>query len=331
MASAASVASAAERTEEKPTADNIKITKQGYLHKQCRSRGSKPWKERWFILQGSTLFYHPSNRLAGQPKLMTHLTVDATVELLASPADIENRFPLAITVPPSVTLLVAAASPAEQDEWQRALLSCRGGPIPRLSFAGQDGPRSSLSLRLRVNIAGTLAASGLGRRLVQRYLDPAAKQLIKALLSLALQEHGSETACEFEKTIYSTAAKIAIICHLGKFPPGVDMTRLQDETGAFCQDFLAYSRDKRLAGKRGPEAEVLPIDIPELLRASSEMVRMWRCILEPHMPEAKLMRFDGLASYYLSETFLMGLLCSEKQFELLCVVDRALRELTERY
>lgn len=127
-----------------------------------------------------------------------------------------------------------------------------------------------------------------------------------------------------------TLSKVVIT---GRLPPDLDLSLLYDETVNFSQvhfiifgtcealtqmvqDFLMYSREKRLARKG--RAETIPVDMAELLRSSrhlclieyevlqlilhcSVMVEFTRELLKPHTPQKVMNVFEEISQFYFCE------------------------------
>ena len=90
-----------------------------------------------------------------------------------------------------------------------------------------------------------------------------------------------------------------------------------------------YSRDQRLKSVRGPDAEIVPIDLPSLVTPFMRVAAIWRTILEGSCKPVVLARFDELFSFFVDPQLIMDLLVNEHLRPQLAAIDQALRHLLE--
>lgn len=111
----------------------------------------------------------------------------------------------------------------------------------------------------------------------------------------------------------------------------LDLSLLKDETINFCDDLLMHCRDQRLKEKRGADAEIQPINMPELLRALEVVTSMWRDILEPHSSAKVLATFDRIQGAFCDADRIRNLLLRQEHFSTMCIVEQSLRSVLEHY
>lgn len=328
---AAAAASGQLYREDGGPIDELTTIRKGVMFKKCRSGGDqKPWKKRWFLLRGCTLLYYHDSAMAGRPKIFLHMFHDTEVrrmELSESP----QGHGLQINQG-THRLMVDTGSASDQAAWAQALERAKDLPILLVDEDSQsDDHAPSAMVRFKMNLAGAIATSRVGRKVIRHYLDDSAKTLIACLLELAHTLSGSKQARTFESAIFDVCARIAVIIHENKLPTGLDTRTLYEETLSFCQDFLMYSRDRLLRELRGEDAEVSTVDFPELLRSSEVIVQIWRTILQPNVTSKALRRFDEVCGYYLCEEKLKLILCDPEHEARLRIIHSSLKELMERY
>eukprot|EP00040_Diaphanoeca_grandis_P044445 m.12375 g.12375 ORF g.12375 m.12375 type:complete len:321 (-) comp9257_c0_seq1:127-1089(-) len=309
-----------------------KIIAKGYMLKKCRVNGdSKPWKKRFFVLQGATLMYYRSANMAGAFKLFVHLSPATNVEKTSEvPWNSKESSTISISQD-GKTFSVAVLSDDKLGYWLDALHAAKTLTPIDLPDQTYKFARGSTSLRIKMGLSAALASSSVGRRLLKSYMDDSSKDLIKSLITYAELVAGASESKSFEKGIFDIAARIAVIWKSGRVPPDLDLSLLHDETINFCQDFLMYSRDQRLKDKRGPLAEMQPLDMPELMRSSTVVKEMWLEILVPHVNSKVQKTFESISSFYFNEEHIRPLLTEPKLFELTFSMEKSLRDIIERY
>lgn len=324
-------------------AEHSKIAAKGYMLKKCRVNGDvKPWKKRFFVLQGGSLIYYRSANMAGAFKLFLHLGPDVKITRANEPPkQAKESIPVAIahgSASNAKVYQVAFADAAAYDHWIEALETAKGYPPMDLPDQSYKYAGSSATLRLKMGLSAALASSSIGRSIVKAYMDDASRELIKSLIEFAEFTEGSKTSRAFEKGVFDIAARISVIWRAAKFPPDLDLSLLYDETTNFTQDFLMYCRDIRLKDVRGPDAEVEPINMPELMRSSGVVQEMWKEILIPHVSKKVLTTFDSITDFYFNEQNLWAVMKEEKPdpqakkiYGLMCSIEKSLRTVLERY
>lgn len=144
-------------------------------------------------------------------------------------------------------------------------------------------------------------------------------------------QSGKAVAKVHEKGIFDIAARILVIHSAGRLPPNLDMSLLADETVNFAQDFLVYTRDRRLGLTIDRKEAEQELDVPELLHTGGVMVELWRSIIEPHCSIKVLKLFDEITGWYLAEDKIVAILRKDECIDLLTTLDKALRSVIERF
>jgi hypothetical protein len=143
---------------------------QGYLLKRCKTHGdTKPFKRRFFVLQGGTLYYFRSHSLGGRAKLFKHLSADTRVQ--QHPFTSDGRYPNALHIilptihgdSSSMSGVLAAETPAIQLQWFEKLSAAVGQPLRRMEHDQDHAATSGVAFRLRLSVSGALASSLIGR------------------------------------------------------------------------------------------------------------------------------------------------------------------------
>jgi hypothetical protein len=86
-----------------------------------------------------------------------------------------------------------------------------------------------------------------------------------------------------------------------------------------------------LKAVRGPDAEVIPINGPELLRSLGVVTEMWKDILMPHSSTRVLATFDDICAVYCREERILALLLEAAHVTTRDRVETSLRGVMERY
>eukprot|EP00039_Didymoeca_costata_P007934 m.105493 g.105493 ORF g.105493 m.105493 type:complete len:352 (-) comp13878_c0_seq4:708-1763(-) len=310
----------------------VRVVCRGFLLKKNRTQGheSKPWKKRYFVLQGATLYYYKGKSMAGAHKLFAQLDRSWRVTQTEGMALSTTPTPYVIRLICGQTVLqLAADSSGDCLQWITKLAAARD--LPQIQLADQTHrlAKSSAILRLRMSVSAALASSSLGRKLVSRYMDEDSRSVISVLVDYAKDLAGKEKAKTYEKGIFDLAARMAVVHHAGRLPPDLDLSLLYDETVNFSQDFLMYSREKRLARKG--RAETIPVDMAELLRSSSVMVEFTRELLKPHTPQKVMNVFEEISQFYFCEEKIHVILHDDKHADRLAVLDGSLRAVLEKH
>eukprot|EP00037_Helgoeca_nana_P021208 m.213297 g.213297 ORF g.213297 m.213297 type:complete len:377 (-) comp25555_c0_seq1:1547-2677(-) len=332
-------AAAAAPSDTRPT-EPVKVIARGYLLKRSRSESqsgalsAKPWKKRFFVLHGATLLYYRQENMAGAHKVLVTLTLTdgCEVDTLSEPPwNAKASLPFVIRQDGEEFALAVAGDAAERIYWITMLRKARMMKPPQLTDQSSKFASSSTTLRLKVGLSAALASSSIGRAIVKRYLDADSRELIAALLVFASAERSPKKVRAMEKGAFDAMARLGVIVHAGKIPPHLDLTLLYDETVNFCHDFLAHCRDQRLKAVRGPDAEVIPINGPELLRSLGVVTEMWKDILMPHSSTRVLATFDDICAVYCREERILALLLEAAHVTTRDRVETSLRGVMERY
>lgn len=313
--------------------EQIKITAKGYLLKKCRVKGDvKPWKKRYFVLQGGSLIYYRGENMAGAFKLLQHLNAEAEISRSSETLkQNKSALPIAIKVGKDKTLYIAAESEKDCTRWIEALTKAKTFPPMELPDQTYKYAGSSATLRLKMGLSAALASSSVGRAIVKHYMDDASKELVSSCIELAESLASRNQSKAFEKGIFDIAARISVIWRAAKFPPYLDLSLLYDETTNFTQDLLMYMRDIRLKDKRGPDAEVEPVNMEELMRSSAVIQELWKEILMPHCSKKVLITFDAITGFYFNEKNIWAVLTDKELYKLMCSIEKSLRAVLERY
>lgn len=315
------------------------VVRQGRLLKRCRRNGDgRPWKLRYFVLRGSTLLYgHPDvspkkdeDVRLDALRLLVHLSEGATVTSVDAP----KGFGVSINVG-RCAVAIAAHTEADRQEWQQVLGQAVGLPRCALADLGDTDGRHlpGRSLRLRQAVAGAVASSGIGKKIIKRYMVEPARTLIATLIAFAGALDGSKHAGMLEKCIFDVTARIAVVVNSNSLPADLDRQTLVETTMDFCQDFLHHSRDRRLSKQRFAitHAPPEPIEMDKLLTSAGYITRTWRRLVEPRCTPGALERFDTVVAYFFSDARLRLVLDDMSHRPHLEVIDRCLRELMEYY
>lgn len=310
-----------------------KIIAKGYLLKKCRVNGdSKPWKKRFFVLQGGTLVYYRNENMAGAFKLFLHLSPDCKVNKSQEvPWNAKEACPISLVVDNSKDFKLATVTENTLEYWLTAFENAKNLQPVELPDQTYKYARGSTTMRIKMGLSAALASSAFGRKILKSYMDDSSKELIKDLLKYADITVGTCKSKSFEKGIFDIAARIAVIHRSGRMPPHIDLSLLHDETINFCQDFLMYSRDQRLKEARGPFAEMQPLDMPELMRSSGVIKESWQEILWPHVSTKVKQSFDSITGFYFNEKNIVLLLTEPTMFHLTFSIEKSLREVIEQY
>mmetsp|Transcript_25187 Transcript_25187/g.65729 ORF Transcript_25187/g.65729 Transcript_25187/m.65729 type:complete len:346 (-) Transcript_25187:34-1071(-) len=315
----------------------VKVTRQGYLLKRSRTGDAdsrKPWKKRYFVLHGNTLLYYRHENLAGAFKVMMVLAGPSECTVAVAPTPPWNAEEAHAFVVQSAGVEVALAVLGVSDErvqWMGALEEARGRPAPVLADQSSRYAGSSATFRLRVGFSAALASSAIGRAIVRRYLDADSRSLIAAMLEFAAAERSHKKVKMMEKGAFDIMARMGVIVHAGRMPPALDLSLLYDETVNFTHDFLTHCRDQRLKHVRGPEAEVVPINMGELLRSLGVVTESWRSILEPHGSKKVLATFDDICGAFCRADRINAILLDPEHRGTRDEVERSLQSVMERY
>ncbi len=107
------------------------------------------------------------------------------------------------------------------------------------------------------------------------------------------------------------------------------MSSMSNHLSTHVQDFLMYSRDRRLKDARGPDAEIAPIDMPSLMTPFSRVAAIWRTILAGSCRAPVLARFDEVFAFFINPELIMLLLTDMRYRTQLTNIDKSLRQLLE--
>ena len=178
----------------------------------------------------------------------------------------------------------------------------------------------------------TRCAHGGGEQ-IKRYLDEAAKVLIRTVVEFVEVQNGPEAASKIEGYVFDVAARIAVIVHSNAIPPGLDIPALNDQTMDFCMLFLRYARDRRLAEerRRAGNAKISELDTNQLLEAINYVAAVWRSILSPNVSRRVIARYDHIITLLFSDAQLRAILDDLRHRERMVVIERSLRTLVESY
>ncbi|EGD72491.1 hypothetical protein PTSG_00517 [Salpingoeca rosetta] len=318
---------------------------EGFVLKKCRRNGDdRPWKRRWFMLCSGSIFYHHTQAKADPVRLFVDVA-GASVE----PCDAPSGFGIAIRradQPRSHCFAVRTEN--ERRSWLAALANGVARPPLRLPEDDDDDLRRAPGgmYRFKSALASAFATSSLGKHLIRRYLDDAARALISHVLDFTEAEAGRSVRGKMETYIFDLASRVAIIVHENALPANLDTSTLFDETITFCQLYVRFSRDRRLAKQRqlavelsAPseqdatqrQAVISDVDASELLRAIAYVTSVWRTILQHNVSEKTLDRFDFVVEHLLQEDRISAIFDKTEHRQRMCGIEQSLRELMEIY
>jgi hypothetical protein len=314
------------------------VQRKGPLLKSSRRHGEeRPWKRRYFVLSSATLMYYHASDYSDVPQLLLNLPMGTRVSPCAAPRGHGMQI-----VSPLQTIKLATETPEEQAAWMAAIRAAVGQPETPLPVSPEDEEAAAAAAaavansgmyKLKAALASAFATSRLGRLLIKRYLDEAGRLLIRTIIDFVAVESGAKQAARIETYVFDVASRIAIIMHASAVPAGVNFSQLQDDTVTFCQEFIRFSRDRRLQKLRALHANAAPSVLePDLmLKTGAAMAVAWRSILEPTVPAKALRRFDAVVGHVFAEHQIRALLDNEAHRERMATIERSLRELLETY
>ena len=136
----------------------------------------------------------------------------------------------------SEVLNIAASSKAELESWMHALhvaVTAPGVNMDALEGAAVAGP--SLATRVKMSMASAVATSSLGQAMLTRYLDPAARDLLRQLVSVVATRVDDRRASVLKSYLLDVAARLLVIAHEGRFPSDTNLDVLYEDTLSFTQ------------------------------------------------------------------------------------------------
>ena len=339
------------RRSRRASADLPAAAHTGSLLKRSRAQRSEAherlWKRRYFALIGGSLIYYHSASHSDPPSVFVTLDDDTTISNCQAP----KGFGLLISTRLQ-RLYLAADSPAERQQWINALLRARGeapvevdalltpdevaeagAELAATSSGGSSSQNTGSIYWIKSTLASAFATSRLGKHLIKRYLDEAARILIHTVVEFVEVESGHQLARKMETFIFDLASRIAVIIRAQALPPDVNLSELQDDTILFCQEFIRYSRDRRLQAERRlhANADVSKLDVQHLLEISATIASTWRWILETAVSKKTIARYDAVIAHVFSDKQIRAIFEDVKHRERMETMERCLRELLETY
>lgn len=295
------------------------------------------------MLCAGSLLYHHTQSKADPVRLFVDID-SATVE----PCDAPDGFGIAIRRADHPRVFCfSTGSEKDRQQWIVHLREhVRFDPVVFPDVEEDLRPSPSGMYRLKSAVASAFATSSLGKHLIRRYLDESARTLIATVLEFTELEASRSVKSKMETYIFDIAARIAVIVQQNSLPPNLDTATLYDETINFCQLYVRYSRDRRLAKERQRAVElaapteqeaqqrlavVSDVDTAELLRAVAYVTAIWRSILQHNVSDKTLDRYDFVIENVLQEARLRSVFENHIHRHRMSTIERCLRHLMETF
>eukprot|EP00043_Microstomoeca_roanoka_P003292 m.43069 g.43069 ORF g.43069 m.43069 type:complete len:332 (+) comp12000_c0_seq1:347-1342(+) len=314
---------------------------EGAVLKKCRRNGEeRPWKRRWFMLISGSLLYHHSQSKSDPIRLFTDVS-GAEIQ----PCDAPSGFGIAIRTSKRLVCF-SVIKENERDAWLDALIANLHLPPVDIPDDYEIRPTPSGLYRVKSALASAFATSALGKHLIRKYLDDAARNLIATVLDFTEIQSGRSMRSKLETYIFDVASRIAVIVYENTLPPALDTSTLYDETVTFCQLYVRYSRDRRLAKERQQAVEmsaadledssdrrayISDVDTDQLLRAIAYVTSVWRSILQHNVSDKTLDRFDFVVDAVFQQEKLKAIFEDTAHRQHMADIEYNLRELMETF
>jgi len=162
----------------------------------------KGWKQRWFVLHGSSLYYYTKSS-SYAPKGVLELQ---TLELIETPDKIDKNF--AFGLKDATTLhFLSASNEGEKQEWIESIKANKE------KEALPPPENSSIKKKKGVKYAfeTNLASSILGRRLIKDAVPGEAWQILDNVSSFIGKVKGEETGKAFKKDFLKIGSKLGLL------------------------------------------------------------------------------------------------------------------------
>lgn len=161
--------------------------------------GKKKWSHHWFMLSGQDLLYKKSE---------TDPEVKGVVKLngakIEAGKDDKKEHVMVITSGDD-TIKVAADSADVLKDWMEALKSAAAGKKE------EKKKKQSRMMALKKNLAGKVATSGAGKKMLEEFMGKEGKTLLKQLRELITLQDGKSKAKETEDNIIKLGVKVLLL------------------------------------------------------------------------------------------------------------------------
>lgn len=186
------------------------INKDGFLFMgkgRVASRGVikvKSWKQRWFALCGSSLFYY-NKKTSFAPVGVLELK---SLDIITDPENIDRSFVLGLfDTKKEKQYLLAGCSNEEKDEW---LLALRTGK-DKEALPPPCNPAAAGKKGIKYSLETSVASSIIGMKITKEAIPETAWQILNCAFCFLGKVKGEDTARTFKKYFLKIGVKLAVL------------------------------------------------------------------------------------------------------------------------
>jgi len=260
----------------------VKPNKEGHLFKKSKSFWKSGWKEKQFILNGSSLYYYEKAKkeaAQGVIQLQNIKLVTETTE--------KRKFVMCLVQGNNKSVLIAAKNDIEYGEWLKAIQDSVNLPPTPPPERGHKARRSKVTAQL----VESATNFGMVRKMIKEFVPADTFQIVSAIKKFVTQVDSAEQAEQLEIIVMQLAAKIGLLYKDKKITRDYLIPAIEP---------LHNVCDKLIDGYEIPFA----FEPSEIVTAMNELLLVLDQMFKPLLPEKSMKDLANLIGYMANEDLL---------------------------